>query len=150
MIDKLIEKLSTFSEAIDGALPDIIRENEPFILDMNIEDQLYERGQTRLGVSIASFAPYAPSTIQYKKANRQPYDRVTLRDTEDFHKSFYLDIDSEKFEIKAKDWKADKLRSRYGDDIFGLSLDNLKGVKEFIYTDLCTLRDNILKDYAGN
>lgn len=123
-LDELISKLKNFDEEIIKIIEEIIRENDNIILDMNVEDQLFQKGITRKGEEIASFAPYAPLTIELKKLRGQPTSRVTLRDEGDFHKSFYIEYLGDGFQIKASDWKTEKLMFKYGDEILGLTDDN--------------------------
>lgn len=100
-----------------------VEEKREDIVAMNVE-QLYERGVNSVGVAIDSYAPYAPYTILVKQQKGQPTDRVTLRDTGEFHKSFILVIDSTGFYITATDPKTWDLVDKYGDKIFGLTPEN--------------------------
>lgn len=101
-----------------------IEANTAEICDMNTEQQLYERGENALGVSISDYMPYAPLTIDIKTMKGQPTDRVTLRDTGDFHESFFIRADNNGFTIDATDWKREKLVNKYGRQIFGLTDEN--------------------------
>lgn len=107
-----------------------------FIIDANANQQLYEEGVNALGVSIASYAPYKPFTIAVKKQKGQPTDRVTLRDTGDFERSFHLEIGRDAFIVTADDWKTDELMEKYG-KIFGLTQKNLaKLCQNYLKPDL--------------
>lgn len=123
-LDELIFRLKSFDGEIMKIIEQVVRENDNIILDMNAEDQLLEKGITRKGVEIASFAPYAPLTIEIKKLKGQPTSRVTLRDEGDFHRSFYIEYITGGFQIKADDWKTQDLMFRYGEEILGLTDDN--------------------------
>lgn len=115
----------------------IIFDNEAYIIDMNAEEQLYEQGINRVGVSIMDYAPYSSITIQIKREKGQPTDRVTLRDEGDFHHSFYLDVGLDRFEIKAGDWKTEELIKKYGRQILGLTDENIASlIWDYIYPDL--------------
>lgn len=116
---------------------DEVLENEPFIVDLVSEDQLFEKGIRGDEVFIADFAPYSPVTIEIKQAKGQPTDRVTLRDEGDYHASFYIKIGSDHWEIKASDWKAEELSMQYGEEILQLTDENLTEVIwSYIYTGL--------------
>jgi len=117
----MAERLKKFQEHINPFIRECIEENESMILDMNAESQLFEEGITRTGIHIADFAPYSPYTIQIKQMKGQPTNRVTLRDTGDFESSFFLEVTESGFEIKASDWKAEKLSMSYGSEIMGLT-----------------------------
>lgn len=125
-LDELISRLKSFEGEIIKVIEEVVRENDNIILDMNAEDQLFQKGITRKGVEIASFAPYAPLTIEIKKMKGQPTSRVTLRDEGDFHRSFYIEYQSDGFQIKASDWKTDDLIKRYGEGILGLTDSNFQ------------------------
>jgi hypothetical protein len=123
-LDDLISRLKSFDEEIMKVIEQVVHENEAIILDMNAEDQLFEKGITRKGVEIASFAPYAPLTIEIKKLKGQPTSRVTLRDEGDFHRSFYIEYQADGFQVKASDWKTEDLMFRYGEEVLGLTDEN--------------------------
>jgi len=134
ILDELLQRTRKFERELSGGnmISEIIENNDAEIIEWNSEEQLFEKGITANGVSIATFAPYSPVTVEIKQGKGQPTDRVTLRDTGDFHNSFFLDIDKEKFEIYASDWKTRTLTDLYGEDIFGLTPDNIKDLKEYI------------------
>lgn len=123
-LDELIFRLKSFEDEIIKVIEEVVRENDNIILNMNAEDQLFQKGITRKEVEIASFAPYAPLTIEIKKLKGQPTSRVTLRDEGDFHRSFYIEYITGGFQIKADDWKTRDLMLRYGEEILGLTDDN--------------------------
>ena len=125
-LDELISKLKSFEDEIIKVIEEVVRENDNIILDMNAEDQLFEKGIDRFGTEIASYAPYAPLTIEIKKLKGQPTARVTLRDEGDFHRSFYIEYQSDGFQIKASDWKTDDLIKGYGEGILGLTDSNFQ------------------------
>ena len=115
----------------------IILDNEAYIIDMNAQEQLYERGINRLGVKISHYAPYAPLTIEIKKAKGQPTNRVTLRDEGDFESSFYIEAGDTQFEIRASDPKTEELIKKYGRQILGLTDENLEElIWNYIYPEL--------------
>lgn len=124
-IDDLIQKIKNFENGINEQIRLEVIEDEPYICDMNTEDQLYERGIDRNGQKISEYAPYAESTKYIKRMKGQPTNRVTLRDTGDFHASFRVKADDEKFSIEADDWKTEKLVRSYGPQVIGLTDENL-------------------------
>lgn len=136
-ITAMIEDIALFRENLEEGIycESAILENEKIILDMNV-DQLNISGINSLGVSINSYAPYTPVTIEIKRKKGQPYDRVTLRDTGAFHKGFIIKADREGFSITSTDGKTEELETRYGEEIFGLTDDNmgklLSKIKEYI------------------
>lgn len=141
MINDLIEKFKKVGEELDTGeiAKKIVRDNDNILIDMNVQDQLYAKGVNRLGVRIDEYQPYRPLTIQVKIEKRQPYDRVTLKDTGEFYDSFYVDTAEDRFYIKASDEKTNWLIKKYGAEIFGLTNDSLA---EFI--------NDYVKDEAYN
>jgi diphthamide synthase subunit DPH2 len=69
---------------------------------------------------------YAASTIAYKKRKGQPYNRVTLRDTGEFHKKMFAVADNDKIFLGSDTYYANYLAERYTDKIFGLDPENRK------------------------
>lgn len=147
IIEALKAKIETFNDGLtDGSyMSDIIKEYAAEIIDMNVEDQLFERGVNRLNVDIMDYKPYHPLTIELKKVKGQPYNRVTLRDEGYFHRSFHLLIGSDNFEITATDEKTEWLKKRYGRQIFGLTEDNARDLAEsYVQPDLIKKLKEIL------
>ena len=102
-----------------------LEQNQQKIVELNVE-QLYEYGVNSLGIRIDTYQPYTPYTVRIKQEKGQPYDRVTLRDTGDFHKSFEVVFDPNGFYLTATDWKTQELVDKYGGKIFGLIPENRK------------------------
>lgn len=138
ILNDLLKRVNTFNEGLTGGsyIAQIIEEHDYEIIDMNTQDQLYEQGITATGVSIMDYAPYSDVTIEIKQAKGDPYDRVTLRDEGDFHRSFYLQIDNDKFTFDAEDWKTRELLKEYGDEIMGLTQHNIEELEKGIILPL--------------
>lgn len=139
IIDVLKARVTAFKEELEnGSLMEkLVKDNEAWIVDMNTEDQLFERGVNRVGVSIMDYMPYRPKTIEIKEIKGQPTNRVTLRDEGDFHRSFKVDADNEKFRILSTDGKAEWLERKYGMQIFGLTDENAQSLaRDYILPEL--------------
>jgi len=138
-IDDLLKRVVKFNDELTSGrlVQKIIWDNEAYIIDMNAEEQLFEQGVNRLGVSIMDYAPYSPVTIAIKEAKGQPTNRVTLRDEGDFESSFFLEVGDKQFEIKASDFKTEDLIKKYGRQILGLTDENIAIlIWQYIYPDL--------------
>lgn len=138
-IDDLLKRVVKFNDELTSGrlVQKIIWDNEAYIIDMNAEEQLFEQGVNRLGVSIMDYAPYSPVTIAIKEAKGQPTNRVTLRDEGDFESSFFLEVSDKQFEIKASDFKTEDLIKKYGRQILGLTDENIAIlIWQYIYPDL--------------
>lgn len=147
LVSNLLQRVQEFENGLSSGeyLMKIVEDNEAFICDMNTEDQLFEQGVNRLGVSIMDYMPYRPITIEFKKAKGQPYSRVTLRDEGDFHSSFYIEASTTQFEIKASDEKEESLTRKYGKQILGLTNENKMSLTwEYVYPDLMQKAHSLL------
>ena len=124
-ISALLSAVETVERSmVDGTyVRRAVQENTDKIVELNVE-QLYEYGINSLGISIDTYAPYSPYTVRVKNEKGQPTDRVTLRDTGDFHKSFEVVVGPIDFYITATDYKTDMLIEKYGEKIFGLTSQN--------------------------
>lgn len=124
-IANLTHRLRKFDEVLKESLEEIIIELQPEIVSLVAEEQLYKEGINGKGVSIMSYAPYAQSTIKKKIRKGQPTNRVTLRDTGDFHKSLFVVFDEGGFYIATENKKLVYLEPKYGEEILRLTDENL-------------------------
>lgn len=149
-LKNLIFRLRKFKDILDDELKDEILKHEDVIVQMIARDQLYDRGIEGRGISIMSYQPYAVSTIRRKQRKGQPYDRVTLRDTGEFHDSLHVEFDGEGFYVTSTDDKAKYLLARYGKTIFRLTDENLSELlNNYIKPELTEkLKEKILHDRA--
>ena len=89
------------------------------IIEYNTDNQLYEQGIDADGESLGE---YSLKTIAIKISKGQPTDRVPLKDTGDFYKSFRVVAGKDSFEITANTVKDDSdLIETYGESIIGLT-----------------------------
>jgi hypothetical protein len=133
---ELASKLETFQNRIPELINEIVRDNEEIVLDMNTEEQLFEKGIDRNNEQLSAREPYTPFTLSIKQQKGQPTSRVTLRDSGDFQRSFFISYRSDGFEIRASDWKFGDLVDRFG-PIMGLTDENLQDLlRNYILPDL--------------
>jgi hypothetical protein len=107
---------------------------DQYIIRLNTEgeptSQLFEDGIDSQGRRLedvrGSF--YANFTIQEKIAKGQPTDRITLKDSGQFYKSFRINIDNNgDIDILANPFRGDtNLQSEWGNEIIGLTEENLE------------------------
>ena len=122
---QLASKLETFKNTLPALILEVIKSNESLVIDMNVEDQLFERGVDREEKNISNREPYRPITVSIKRQKGQPTSRVTTRDSGDFHESAFIKYGATFFEISFSDWKYGALVEKYG-PIDGLTDENLK------------------------
>lgn len=124
-IKNLTNRLRKYREILDEELRSEILEHSDIIIDMIVNEQLYEQGINGQGVSIMSYMPYTISTVKIKRKKGQPYNRVTLRDKGDFYNSLHVKFDDYGFYVTSTDEKAPELLAKYGKTIFRLTNENL-------------------------
>lgn len=76
---------------------------------------------------------YSQTTIEIKQQKGQPTDRVTLKDTGDFYKGMTTVYSSVGITLTSSDSKTGKLTKKYGNEIFGLTPDNLSKTRELFF-----------------
>lgn len=139
-LKNLIFRLRKFKEILPQELKEEIMENKAVIVKMITEKQLYERGVNGRDEFIASYAPYAPRTIQIKQKKGQPTDRVTLKDTGEFYNSFDVVFDESGFYVTSTDEKAKYLAEKYGRTIFRLTDENLTTLLQEYIRPILTIK----------
>ena len=149
-IRNLVYRLRKFKDILSEELKDEIMKHEDVIVQMVARDQLYEQGVEGRGISIMDYQPYTARTIKIKQKKGQPYDRVTLRDTGEFHDSLHVEFDDEGFYVTSTDDKAKYLLARYGKTIFRLTIENFTELlRNYIRPELKEkLKERILNDRA--
>lgn len=100
------------------------------IIYLNTIDQLYNKGQDKLGRSLDSLGGgYSPYTIQIKQQKGQPIDRVTLKDTGDFYNSWIVVNNDTYIEIIANPMKKGKdINLEWGGYVIGLQPQNMQKI----------------------
>lgn len=147
LITDLTKRVKDFNEGLksNSFLKDIVQDNDWFIVDLNADDQLYNEGINNLGVHISDYKPYTEYTVELKKAEGKPYNRVTLHDEGNFAGSFYVEIGADRFTIKAGDWKTIDLTKKYGSQILGLTPKNkMRFLVEYVIPELLDIRNKYL------
>lgn len=127
------------SLSVNALMSAMVKDNRfvAFILDINTQDQLFEKGIDSDGKKLRSAfgrfgEVYAPFTIMVKEAMGQPTDRVTLKDEGDFYHSFRLVLTSDHdIEITADTIKESGNLVEIWGPILGLTDENLDRVIEY-------------------
>lgn len=118
MLDVAFDSLDQIKEDLETVAMDAVYKNQGFLIAMNTGNLF--AGKNSEGEDLDSIGGgYKPYTIEVKKAKGQPYNRTTLFDTGDFYKDFFVKVDDKGWELNSRDPKRNKLKSRYGEDIFG-------------------------------
>ena len=118
LIDKWTKKLSDIEDAIYKDLAKAINKNSALLVAIQTQYQLFDRGEDSMAMTL--LPSYAVSTIARKKKKKQPFDRVTLKDTGAFYESITIDASNNVMTIKASVNYTSFLLNRYGRDVFGI------------------------------
>jgi hypothetical protein len=117
----LLRRFETVNVQTD--LTDAIEQTGPDYAKANA-DQMFA-GKLNDGQDITP--PYAVSTVQRKKRKSQPYDRVTLRDTETMQSKIEIQVDNDKLLVGSDTDYSKYVEARYSSgpesNIFGLGGD---------------------------
>ncbi len=126
--------MSIINLDVDDIAFEIARTNtfKKLVISLNTEglptSQLFELGEDSEGKRLDDIGGgYTLFTIYEKLKFNQPIDRVTLKDTGDFYRSFTVIPYKGGFKIEADTFKdGDNLENRWGNNIVGLSQENLE------------------------
>ena len=116
--------------------------NTDMVVELNTEGQLFELGQDESGALLENIGgDYATKTKLYKRQQGQPIDRVTLKDTGEFYRSFRAEVAyNGDIIINANTIKeGEDLQQRWGKGILGLN----KQSKEKLQNEV---RDDIIRE----
>lgn len=131
----MFQQLRNQAERVNAALDPYLlmlalskdKEFTDLIIKLNTESQLYDQGIDSEGKSLSDIGGgYSPRTIEIKQEEGQPTDRVTLKDTGEFYRSFRVTFIDGDLLIHANPYKGDvNLYREWGLNIVGLTQDNL-------------------------
>lgn len=138
-VQALIDDLRLFDSGggSDAVILDAVKSFQTFALDLNREEQLYKGGRNAEGNRITP--GYTPLTVSIKRRKSQPTDRVTLRDTGRFYRSFFIVYDQDEFTFYADDSKTPGLVEKYGPEILGLEEESIQALIEKIRNEVVFL-----------
>lgn len=123
-IAQKIEQIKAFEDSVDQIILDLVKDREAAVIGLNAENQLFQSGQDGEGNELTP--SYAPVTVRRKKKKGHPFDRVTLRDTGNFHKSLTIEYGADWFKLGSNDAKRAYLERKYGEQIYGLTPANIE------------------------
>ena len=119
-IEVFLTRNSSLPIIAQRAFFDILENEEKEMAEINREQ--LDDGEYTTGNDITP--AYTSLTVSIKKAKGQRFDKVTLRDTGNFHNSISYDVVDNSVIISASDSKTAKLNRKYrrkkGREIYGL------------------------------
>jgi len=102
-------------------------EFQGLIIKLNTQEQLFKKGIDSKGVTLGVYSPFTINIKKNERSPSQPTNRVTLKDTGDFYKTWTVTTKNGDIIIEADGDKDDKnLMDVYGEDIVGLIEENLQ------------------------
>lgn len=120
----------------------VVKDNEAYMLDLNTDEQLFKKGIDSLGQELAE---YRSSDYAALKRILNPSGATDLKLEGDFHESFFIDAKAFPIIIDARDGKTPGLVKKYGEDLFGLTLQSLSDFNKHILPDVqLKLRNGVL------
>jgi len=133
--ERLLAKVERFD--VNKILREVWKEPavQNFIIELNTEgqptSQLFEKGEDSKGLTLGDYSPF---TKQVKVEKGQRIDHITLKDTGDFYETFVVIPFLRGFRLRANPNKGegDNLFDDFGEDIVGISEENLLILCEFI------------------
>lgn len=114
---------------IEPLIRKIIEDNKGKILSI-IKLRLYRKGIDGDGNEI--LPSYSIGTINEKKAKRQITSHVTLRDTGNWYKSFYIVYENSEIKAKSDSSKTIELTEKYSDSILDFTNQELENIIQSI------------------
>lgn len=113
-----------------------VRSLQHDIIELNTEEQLYERGVDSEGRSLGAYSfvtKYHYKPIAAKEGRDGRTDHVTLKDTGDFYRSFRFKNEKDGFYFEANTIKEDTdLAEVFGKEIIGLTNQSKADVSRWI------------------
>ena len=126
MVIAKLQRLKSNISSLDlfQIFQETILEMKEQIIDLNTEGQLFEKGIDPDGEKLP--LPYAPLTIILKKSKGQPTDRITLHDSGDLYRGWFIKfVSKSSFTMSSTDSKVPKLLDEWG-NFFGLTKESIE------------------------
>lgn len=135
IIRRVRATLKEIQASIYATLEDVFNKYPDVLADIVTENQLFNKGEDGMGISI--HPDYADLTIDFKIEKKQPFDRVTLKDTGAFYRSIDAEAKGGQLIISSSIERAADLMEKYGPDILGIQDEEMKAFFEkFVIPDL--------------
>lgn len=136
-IEDLKQRLVDLKAKLPEITLEVAKRNEAEAVDLITQEQL-SKGLDSDDARI--FPKYTPFTVRVKKSKGQEHRFPTLHDEGDFYGSIQLRFGSPTtswlFVVYATDWKSQKLQTKYGAAILGLSPSSVDKFNDAIRDEL--------------
>lgn len=129
VIAPYIKQLADIKKEVPSQAYKLVVKLQKEIIPFITERQLYDKGIDGKGKFLGHYSPF---TIALKKQKGERYDHTTLLDEGDFYEGFFAFGESRLLIMSSRDTKTAELISRYGEDIFTLTVEHNDIVNETI------------------
>lgn len=144
IIKQVRATVKEIKEAIYPTLEDVFNKYAHILEDIVTQNQLFAKGEDSKGISI--HPDYADLTIDFKIEKKQPFDRVTLKDTGAFYRSIDVESSNNQLTISSSIEYAADLMKKYGTDILGIQPEEMKAFFEkYVIPELRTNISEIIE-----
>ena len=126
-LEGLLSKFKISTDELIGIVQDALNEEKEYILIL--QKQQLAKGEKADGTSTPR---YSPKTIKVREVEGNPVkgERIALYDTGEFwNKMWVLSVNGE-LEIYSSDGKTEMLLATYGENVLGLTDDNIEQLFE--------------------
>lgn len=126
-LEGFISRFKISTDELIGIIQDALNEEKEYILIL--QKQQLAKGEKADGTSTPR---YSPKTIRVREVDGNPVkgERIALYDTGDFwNKMWVLAVNGE-LEIYSSDGKTEMLLATYGENVLGLTDDNIEQLFE--------------------
>lgn len=132
-IDQTIRRLQKFAgpDGLERIVEKAIDRQADYMVELN-RDQL-EDGMRSDG---SQLPPYSPATVEIKNAKGQQTQPMNLRDTGSWQGRLHVKKYDKYMEIISDDPKEGKLIERFGENIEGLTDENIDKVRDRAFDDI--------------
>lgn len=142
-MDQKLNKWISVLGNTDRYFREAIVEHREEILDLNVAQ--LRSGKDSLGELLDEYASDAYAQFKQAIGSQAPLGIPDLILEGDFTEGFILKGDGMEFFITSTDEKKDRLRDKYGEDIFGLAEESLEEIRPAILESfLIRLRNGLL------
>lgn len=124
-IREMLNRTLRARDGIEGTTSQIVNDSAQRIIELNTTGQLF-KGEDSTGAIIGVYSKatetvFGGSERNPPKLEGQPYN---FEDTGDFFKFFEVEFNSGSIRFYSTDSKVPELKAKYGDNLFGLTVDH--------------------------
>lgn len=130
-VTPLLEKLKAIKRELPQIVLELVKDIEGFVIDLQLKQ--LEEGKNSKGENITPVY-----SERYRRRKRKPSQYPNLKDTGDYYKSFEINYNNSSgtFSLNATNFVSEYLLKRYGEEIEGLTDENISVISRKIESNL--------------